>query len=432
MPPIRQRLCALVDAAGLTTFRRLFGALLVAAVVRFAALGWISSIYIEPAYHFPYWGFAWLRPWPGIGMYIHFAALGLAATALAVGWRPRLAAGVCLVLFTYVELLDSATYLNHYYFVSIILFLLAVLPSPPTTGPARVPAWAYTCLRIQVGLVYWFAGVAKLGEDWLVYGQPLKLWLAAHRDLPVLGPVLAQPQTALAMSWAGAAFDLSIPWLLACPQTRVPAYIVLVGFHGLTGALFPIGMFPWFMIAAALIFFPPSWPRNLATRTRPPPAHAPTDGRWPGWPLRLVLGLHFAIQCALPLRHHLYPGDHRWTEEGLRWAWHVMLVEKIGVVTYRVHDPATGQDFRIHPEDLLTRQQATQMAFAPDLIVHFAHHLAGELAQQGRPGVEIRADVFVTYNGRPNARLVDPDIDLTQVEDSLAPKPWILPAPPRR
>ena len=44
-------------------------------------------------------------------------------------------------------------------------------------------------------------------------------------------------------------------------RTRVVAYAALVVFHVLTGALFPIGMFPVIMIVSALVFFPPDWPR---------------------------------------------------------------------------------------------------------------------------------------------------------------------------
>ena len=39
------------------------------------------------------------------------------------------------------------------------------------------------------------------------------------------------------------------------------------------------------------------------------------------------------------------------------------------------------------------------------------------------------ADAFVAVNGRPSARLIDPSVDLSAVEDGLAPKVWILPAP---
>ncbi len=446
---LRRALARPVDGAALAAFRALFGALLLIGSVRFAARGWIASMYIDPGYHFPYWGFAWVRPWPGPGMYLHFVALALAALALALGLRPRLAALACFLLFTHVELIDKAAYLNHYYFVSVVLLLLIFVP---TRGDRPAPTWALYALRLQVGLVYCFAGVAKLRGDWLLRAQPLKTWLAAHADFPLLGPLFARPETATIMSWAGAAFDLTVPFLLLHPRTRPPAFAALLGFHALTGMLFPIGMFPWLMSAAALIFFPPDWPRRLRARllralSRPVPRdspHVPKDrppvpGDSPHVPKDMpplsraglaALTLHFAVQIALPLRHHLYPGDHAWSEEGYRYAWHVMLVEKTGTVSYRVRDPASGRVFVVHPEDTLTAQQAAQMAIAPDMILDYAHHLAAQFAARGLPGVEVRADAFVAFNGRASARLIDPAIDLARERDGLRSRPWILPAPP--
>jgi hypothetical protein len=42
---------------------------------------------------------------------------------------------------------------------------------------------------------------------------------------------------------------------------------------------------------------------------------------------------------------------------------------------------------------------------------------------------QVRADVFVSLNGRPTARLIDPDVDLAQQRDRLTAQRWILPAP---
>jgi len=428
MDRLRRALARPVHPGSLVAFRVLFAILILASTVRFAARGWIASMYIEPAHHFTYFGFAWIRPWPGVGMYVHFVALALAAAWLLLGVWPRLAALVVFVLFTYVELLDQAAYLNHYYFVSLIALLLTVIPTDPRRP---TPAWGLYALRLQVGLVYGFAGLAKLRGDWLFAAQPLRTWLAAHGDFPGLGPLFLRPETAYAMSWAGAAFDLCAPFLLLHPRTRPPAFVVLLGFHALTGALFPIGMFPWIMSASALIFFPPDWPRRLARRFGPPvPADMPPvpPASLSPW-LLAGLGLHFAAQLLLPLRHHLYPGDHGWTEQGFRFAWNVMLVEKTGVVTYRVYQPASGRRFVVHPEDALTPQQSKQLAIAPDLILQHAHTIAAQFAARGLPGVEVRADAFVAYNGRPSARLIDPEVDLAREHDGLAPKRWILPAP---
>ncbi|MBL9105205.1 MAG: HTTM domain-containing protein [Myxococcales bacterium] len=419
-----------VDAASLHAFRRLFALLMLVSVIRFAARGWIAQIYVDPPHHFPFWGLEWLRPWPGPGMYIHFAALALAALALLIARDPRRPALAFFALFTWVELLEQTAYLNHYYLVSLISLLLAFAPR---SGRSLAPRWILTALRLQVGLVYVFAGLAKLRADWLLHAQPLRTWLAAHGDFPALGPLFLRPDVALAMSWAGAVFDLSAPFLLLHPRTRVPALVAVAGFHTLTGLLFPIGMFPWVMVCGALLLLPPDWPRRLARRlgrhapirtvTAPPVLLSRTG--------LALLALWFTVQLLLPLRRHLYGDDVGWTEHGFRYAWHVMLVEKTGMVTYRVRDPRTGRTTLVHPEDRLTPQQAKQMAIAPDLILQHAHALAREFAARGVPAVEVRADAWIAYNGRPSARYIDPDVDLARVPDDLAPRTWLLPVPPR-
>lgn len=428
LPRLRAALAAPVDAASLVAFRVAFGLLMFAGTLRFAARGWIDELYVAPGFHFHYWGFGWVEPLPRLGMWLVFAALAALSLLIAAGRLYRPAIALFFLLFTYVELIDKATYLNHYYFISVVALLMIALPLG--RGRAVAPAWALWALRLQIGLVYVFAGIAKLRPDWLLHAQPLKIWLAAHGDFPLLGPVFRLPWTPYAMSWAGAIFDLTAPFLLLWPRTRPLAYAAVLAFHGLTGALFPIGMFPWIMASAALIFFPPDWPRRLLHRLSPGTRAlepVPKATPQPTPPLLLAaIALHLAIQLALPLRRLAYPGDTAWTEEGFRFAWQVMLVEKVGGVTFRVRDPATGRERRVDPEPGLTPQQAKQMAFQPDMILEVAHRLADE-----NPGAEVRADAFVTYNGRPHARLLDPDVDLARERDTLAPKPWILPAPPR-
>ena len=47
------------EAAPLAVFRIFFGVLLFASIVRFWANGWIAQLYIEPEFHFKYFGFEW-------------------------------------------------------------------------------------------------------------------------------------------------------------------------------------------------------------------------------------------------------------------------------------------------------------------------------------------------------------------------------------
>jgi hypothetical protein len=129
-----------VDAAGPAFFRIAFGVLMLGAVVRFVAYGWVGELYLAPSFHFTYLRFDWVKPWPGSGLYWHFELMGLAALGIAAGAYTRLSAFVFFVTFTYVELIDEATYLNDYYLVSLLAHLLCFLPANATLSVDVAPA----------------------------------------------------------------------------------------------------------------------------------------------------------------------------------------------------------------------------------------------------------------------------------------------------
>jgi len=443
------------DAASLGAFRMFFGLLMAVAIIRFASMGWIKALYLDPAYHFSYWGLTWIRPLGTPGTYGLFAGIGLAALGLAVGWRPRLMALVFCLLFGYVELIDKATYLNHYYFITVASLWLCILPagkayavSSRTLGPEErwVPAWSLWALRAQVGLVYFFAGIAKANSDWLWHAQPLRIWLNARSDLPFAGPFLSTSLAAYGASWAGFCFDTTAPFFLLWRRTRPYAFVCVVLFHAATSILFPIGMFPWIMIASATVFFEPDWPRRLGwfwirmrhatrgivsiLRGRPSFTTNPTGAvtaAIPGPRLAPFAGLSFAArgyllapaaavmlliwQVAVPMRSHLYPGDAAWHEQGFRFSWRVMLVEKLGDVQYRVED-ADGSHTQVDPAAYLTPLQNRMMAYAPDMIRQCAVWIAEDMRRRGRRPVAVYADARVTLNGRPSRALLDPSANL--------------------
>ena len=438
-----------VSGASAAAFRIAFGTLGVIAVIRFAARGWIDEFYIAPEHHFTYSGFWWAQPWPGWGMYAHFALLGLAALGVALGYRYRLSIAAFFLLFTYVELLDKTTYLNHYYLVSLLSFLMIFMPlhrtasldarRRPAPADGSVPVWVVWTLRAQLGVVYLFSGLAKLNPDWLFHAQPLRIWLYNSGDALLIGALLKEPWTAYVMSWAGAAFDLTIVGWLLWKRSRPWAYVVLAVFHVATWLLFPIGMFPWIMMSAALIFFPPDWPlrlRALLLRRPAAPAALPAQREQAvSWGARLAVAalLLFAlVQVLVPLRHWAYPGNVRWNEDGYRSSWRVLLTEKHGQATFRVRDPSSGQEQLVYPEDYLTPLQAERMATHPDMILATAHIIARDFADRGVPNVEVRADVAVAFNGRQSARFIDPTVDLAHVAPGIWPKWWVLPGPPDR
>src|SRR5688572_30536471 len=84
-PNLHRALMAPACASSAAAFRIAFGLLMFIAVVRFFAHGWIHDYFLEPRHFFPYLGFEWVRPWPGLGMYVHFAAMGVLALCIAAG-----------------------------------------------------------------------------------------------------------------------------------------------------------------------------------------------------------------------------------------------------------------------------------------------------------------------------------------------------------
>lgn len=417
-----------IPACSLAALRIAFGIVMLVATIRFAWMGWIDSLYLAPPFHFTYWGFGWVHPWPAPMLYAHFAALGLASLLVALGAFHRASSVAFVLLFGYVELLDVTTYLNHYYAITLVGILLAATPASNVMSidawlarrrgaplPETVPRAAVFVFQAQLGIVYFFAGVAKLGADWLLRAEPLTTWLLARSDVPLVGPWLGQRWVAYAMSWAGCVFDLTIPLWLSLPRTRPFAYAAVVVFHLVTGYLFPIGMFPWVMIALTPIFFAPDWPR----RGRCPPSAPGVLGRGS----TLALAAWLAVQVAMPLRHLCYRGDVLQTEEGFRWAWLVMIVERQGSTTFRiVTDDGRSRDET--PDDL-TPMQRRMMATQPDLILQYAHHLRDQHAARGEH-VRIYVDAFVSTNGHHRRRLIDPEVDLATREDSLFGFDWVL------
>ena len=122
------------SGAALAAFRIAFGLLGLAATVRFAAMGWIADLYLEPARHFAYAGFSWVAPLPGWGMYAHFALMGAASLGVALGFKYRLSIIAFFMLFTYAELIDKTTYLNHYYLISPLSLPMVFLPMSRATS----------------------------------------------------------------------------------------------------------------------------------------------------------------------------------------------------------------------------------------------------------------------------------------------------------
>jgi hypothetical protein len=102
-----------------------------------------------------------------------------------------------------------------------------------------------------------------------------------------------------------------------------------------------------------------------------------------------------------------------------------MLKEKAGFVVYHVTDDS-GRAWEAYPREFLTPIQQKMLPVEPEMIRQLARHIRGVYEARGLTGVEVRAEAYVSVNGRPSEPLVDPDVDLSAATDGVAPRPWIL------
>jgi vitamin K-dependent gamma-carboxylase len=434
------RLFVPIDIAPLVFFRISFGLLMLVEVGAYAFSGYLRTHWMDPQFHFTYYGFGWVSPPPGNWMYALTTLLMLSAAGLMLGFYYRLSAVVFTLGFTWVFLIEQANYLNHFYLICLLSFIAIALPAnrarsldcvrKPSLRVEKVPAWTVWILQAHMAIAYFYGGIAKLNWDWLD-AAPVRVWFTTGGPAAKVPDFLKREFVFYLVSYSGLLLDLLIVPLLLWRRTRGLAIALAVTFHLCNFWLFDIGVFPFLSIALTLLFVDSRWHRRIL-RLGPAQengASAAAGHRWIAVPLMIYV----ALQLIIPFRHWLYPGSPHWTEEGHRFSWHMMLRSKRGDVYFVVRDTA-GKLWRIDPREVLSRRQYQKMAGHPDMLLQFAHFLRDKA---GPSELSIYAVSYVSLNGRPRALLIDPEVNLARKERSLRHAAWILPlenqeSPPAR
>ncbi|HEX9683987.1 MAG TPA: HTTM domain-containing protein [Acidimicrobiales bacterium] len=427
-----------VSSASAAVFRIAFG---VAMVINTALYlpRLVQEYYVDTTFSFPYGSLTFIRALPAPGMHLVYVAMGVTGALIAVGKWYRPAVVSFFVLTTYVFLIDSTFFQNHEYLISLLALLMIFLPldrrwsldarAHPYRRSDTIPRGVVWLLRFQIGVPYFYGGIAKLNGDWLLRAEPLRTWVGARTDVEPMSSILDNGAVVSTMAYGALLLDLAVVWFLLHPRTRTAAFVVVTAFHLTNAWLFGLFIFPWLMIAATTIFFPPDWPVRLRDRwladpvraspTPPPPPRARSRPA-PPWLIGTGCALWIAVQVAVPLRHYAISGNPSWTEQGHQFAWHMRLRHKEGNVTFVV---TKGPDtWQVHPRDHLGAKQTHRLAGHPERLVHFARHLSDLY-----DGAEVRAMTSVSLNGRPPQPLVDPAVDLASVSLPWWGAPWILP-----
>ena len=425
-----------IDNSPLIVFRIVFGLLLFLESWGAIVTGWVTRTMVEPKFTFTFIGFEFLQPLPGYGMYYYYLLMGIFGFFVMIGYRYRFSMIAFFLLWSATYLMQKSSYNNHYYLTALLSFLMIFQPAntgyaldikrQPELKRNSVPYWTSLILMLQIGLVYFYGGIAKIYPDWL-QAIPAKLFLTAKANFPIIGGVLTTEWFPYFLSYGGLLFDLLIVPLFLMKRTRLFAFGLSLFFHLFNAIVFQVGIFPFLSLAFAVFFFEPRTTHKLFLKKKS--FYDANAIKIPKYKSLIVFlfGLYFSIQFLLPLRHWIIEDNVLWTEEGHRLSWRMMLRAKAGQQTFTVVDKTTGKKEIVNLRDHLTNKQMRSVGTKPDFIWQFAQYLKSQYAKNGKD-VAVYVKGRVSVNGRPMQPLINETIDLASVKwDPLKHSDWLLP-----
>jgi len=425
-----------VESKPLKRYRIVFSLILLCTYLISIYKSEIEHRYTDAIFHFKYPFFEWI-PYPGPeGIYLLYGLAILAAFALLFGVFYQISVLLSFLVLSFLHGIDASNYINHYYLLELLLFILFFIPLGENYAglnkigikekvQRQVPYFYLFALQLQIGIVYFFAGLAKLNQEWLLHAMPLQYWFHQISTENWIQSYLTIPGVAAVASIFAVIYDLSIFFLLFWNRTKPFAFALVIFFHGLTSILFDIGMFPWIMMGSLLLFckenrqeFGGTCQSELFSKN--------SKIKF----ISFIFIFHFVIQILVPNRH-IFLGlkDISWSQIHFRYGWRVMLVEHEGSATFRIQENENKKRiWEIDPADYLTDYQYKRMAVQPEHIRQFAHYLARQFRKKyGVKNLSVYADVFVSIHGKASQRLVDSQVDLARENYKFGQYNWILP-----
>ena len=417
-----------IDACSLAAFRAAFG-LLVALRAAWYLLSGNLDLYYQADLLFHYSWAPWVTLPPAPWLHLLMLGVLLAALALAAGALTRVSAAAVALGLGYFHLLDKSTHGSLNNLAIYLSVLLVFVPTHRalsldvgrglTRGDERAPAWGLWILRLQVGVMYLFAGLVKLSGEWLA-GEPVRTWM---RDRHLGGPLeglMTHEAAVMSMVWGGLLFDLLIVPLLLWRRTRPLGIVLLFAFHGGIMLALDLGQLtPILIVLTLLLFLPPqatgAWTRRLAGKPAyqvalegQPPWQRPAPGQRRA--VVAALGLWAVLQLVVPLRHLATPGDDRWTYEAQPFSWWMRSFQMDLDARFHVQLDG-GPRQRIDPMDYIHHNQ-TYFAFDPDMVLQFARHVAADYRARGHQQVAVYVDASGNLLGAPRQRFLPTGVDL--------------------
>jgi vitamin K-dependent gamma-carboxylase len=416
------------DGHVLGLFRVLYSLLMVYEMVDYLRIDLVRNMFVLPKVNFKYDGLEWLRPLPEPIMDGLIWVLLGATVLMTLGVWFRWAARFFAVGYAYIFLIDKSIYNNHIYLFILLALLLSFTHadhffSLRKNRVSQVQRWEPFIIQFQLMIVYVYAALVKFKYDWMLRQEPVRSMCKSIGPDHWMHSFVNNEFFVYWATYGGFLLDLLTPLLLWYKPARKIGLPLLVVFHLSNSQLFnDIGIFPFVMLAALIIFFDTQEVpllRNWANR-KPVGAAATPTWQWSDRALRWGLGAYFVFQLLFPLRGFFLPNDLDWTTIGNRFSWRVKADTRYPeVMQFSIVNPTNpSQQLPVDIQTFVNDYQMKALVADPRCVVELARAIKADVAKQGYSGAQVRADIRLRYNGQPTRHFVRPEVDLTAVKVS--------------
>lgn len=439
---LKQQLAKPVSGQILALFRIAFGLFMAFEMLYYMKINLVRDGLLAPKVLFTYDYLEFIKPLGESSMNALLMVLLACSLLIASGLLYRVASAVFFMGFIYLVLLDKGIWNNHMYLFALLSFIFIFINADRCytlksffkgdDGPIQVPYWNILLLRLQIFIVYFFGGLAKLNYDWLVLHQPMHTALLSHNiDIPILSAFMA---------YGGLLFDLGVGIALFSKAWRKWA-LPLILFFNITNAFMfnDIGIFPFVMLATTIIFWDAedfAWLQksNPAKKQKKEAAKPKAVSSAPATlslPVVAFLILYLSFQLIFPLRYLVLPNDVDWTGVGNYFAWRMKIqTREIKEFGFLIEDSVSQKSYPVPVQKLINPLQIQIACKDPRVLIPFAQMVKQEAAKEGIKVTSVRAKIKVAFNGHTPAYVVDSNTNLLHVTYSPFKKmEWVKPEP---
>ncbi len=462
-----------INASIVCLFRIIFGLFLTYQIGYYFGIDYTYQFISGPEVLFHYNELSFFKPLP-LGL-LKFLQVGLlvAAVGITLGIWYRYAMTYFFIVFTYFSFVDSTLFNNHIYLLSLLSFVMIFIRADTKyclqigkknkENINTLPAWNQYILMFLIALPYFFGGIAKLSYNWL-YTNLVSELLSGARD-NYLVQLFSEDILIPFIKYGGLLYDLGIVFLLLFRRTRILGFCLILFFNLTNNSILfdDIGIFPFFMICASLLFFNPEKVgsfidtifkkksveqkltpkerkrlRKERAKTVETSTIATSEEQATGLNknqsyrglVTAALLLFVLFHIIFPFRYHLYTDNPEWTGVASHFSWR-MKMQSVQIVTlnFTMQDKATGATGEIGVNTFISQNQSMHIVDRPVNLVLLAKYLKPQIEKKYNiVDPKITADVTVKFNGLPAQQMIFSDVDLTEIDETnYNDLSWIVP-----